>query len=238
MILASDGSSRMVMTLPPLRALVVAAALFGAIPLWGQELPLEVVLTRTAEYVVNFRNQLSGIVSEERYEQQAWTSFYGSASQFPRFERERALLRSDFLLVRLPGVDRHIEFRDVFELDGCPTRDRDERLARLFLDPSASSMAQIRRIIIESARYNVGLIYRTLNAPTLGLLFVAPEFQEQSRFTRIDFTEPSLGFNGAWPRPEDELWVLEFDKVARPTVVVGDSGSIRRTAPSWQVSSS
>ena len=157
----------------------------------AQEPSLGVVLARAAEYVASFRSDLSGIVSEERYEQDASTPYYGSAGGFPRYGRERVVLRSDFLLVRLPGVDRHIEFRDVFEFNGRPTRDRDERLARLFLNPSASSMAQVQSITIESARYNVGLIYRTLNTPTLALLFLAPEFQEGSTFVRVDAAEPS-----------------------------------------------
>ena len=183
----------------------------------AQDPSLEVVLARAGAYVADFRSQLSGIVSEERYEQRAQVR--GSFGTSP----QRAVLRSDFLLVRLPGVNRHVEFRDVFEFNGRPTRDRDDRLARLFLNPSASSIAQARSIVMESARYNVGPIYRTVNTPTLALLFLAPTFQWRSTFARLDSAaEPSLELTEMMSPAERQLWVLEFEETSRPTLVSGD----------------
>ena len=205
------------------KVFVFVVVLLAPLMLRAQDPPLEVVLARAAAYVANFRSQLSGIVSEERYLQDARTGRSGGTSQFPPYERQRAVLRSDFLLVRLPGVDRHVEFRDVFEFNGRPTRDRDDRLARLFLNPSASSIAQARSIVMESARYNVGLIYRTLNTPTLALLFLTPTFQERSTFTRLDSaTEPSLEFAEGMSRAEHQFWVLEFEEASRPTLIRGE----------------
>ena len=51
-------------------------------------------------------------------------------------------------------------FRDVFEVDGNPVRDRDERLTRLFLGPIESAVPQAERTADEGARYNI-----TLNTP-------------------------------------------------------------------------
>lgn len=183
----------------------------------AQDPSLEVVLARAGAYVASFRSQLSGIVSEERYEQRVRVR--GSFGTSP----QRAVLRSDFLLVRLPGVDRHVEFRDVFEFNGRATRDRDDRLARLFLNPSASSVAQARNIVMESARYNVGPIYRTVNTPTLALLFLAPTFQGRSTFTRLDSAaEPSLELTETMSPAERQFWVLEFEETSRPTLVSGE----------------
>ena len=104
----------------------------------AQEPSLDVVLARAGEYVTEFRSQLSGIVSEERYEQRARTPT-GALQGLRSYENDDVVLKSDFLLVRPPGSDRDIEFRDVYEVDGRATRDREERLMRLFLDPSVGA---------------------------------------------------------------------------------------------------
>ena len=67
-------------------------------------------------------------------------------------QTQRRDLKSDVLLVRAPAGDRWIQFRDVFEVDGKPLRDRDDRLTRLFLKPSASAQKQVEDITAESAR--------------------------------------------------------------------------------------
>jgi hypothetical protein len=73
------------------------------------------------------------------------------------------------LLVRAPAGDRWLQFRDVFEVDGKPVRDREERLAKLFLTPSASAQKQVEDIKAASARYNIGGVNRNVNLPVLAL---------------------------------------------------------------------
>ena len=66
------------------------------------------------------------------------------------------VLVSDFLLVQVPG-EGWLPFRDVFERDGKQVRDREERLAALFLKGSSrSAFEQARAIMDEGARYNIG----------------------------------------------------------------------------------
>ena len=89
----------------------------------------------------------------------------------------------------------------MFEVDGRPVRDREDRLTRLFLDPSASASAQLRAIAEESARYNIGRIQRTVNIPTLALVFLRTENQATVTFTLTNRTTPALmlgvpGFDG------------------------------------------
>jgi hypothetical protein len=57
----------------------------------------------------------------------------------------------------------------VFEVDGKPVRDREERLAKLFLTPSASAQQQVDDIKAASARYNIGGVNRNINLPVLAL---------------------------------------------------------------------
>ena len=67
------------------------------------------------------------------------------------------MLVSDFLLVQVPG-EGWLPFRDVFERDGKQVRDREERLAKLFLDGRRRGRRSTRRgqIMDEGARYNIG----------------------------------------------------------------------------------
>ena len=100
----------------------------------AQEPSLVDVLVRTTDYVNGLIDQLSGTVAEERYEQRSRES----VTAFGPLSQERRVLRSDYLLVEPEGVDRYYGFRDVFEVDGRAVRDREDRLTRLFLDPSVS----------------------------------------------------------------------------------------------------
>jgi len=181
----------------------------------AQEQTLDVVLARSGKYVAEFRHQLSGIVSEERSEQVARTP----TTHLGRYNHERLDLKSDFLLVRPPGSDRHVGFRDVYEVNGQPTRDREERLTRLFLEQSASARAQIQSIMNESARYNIGLIGRTLNTPTLALLFLDPEYQARFSFAQTDKYKPRLPFDETLPSDQADVWVVEYDEL-RPHAMI------------------
>src|SRR5947208_1164860 len=91
----------------------------------GQEPAVEAVLRRAGAYVTEFQRQLSGVVAEESYVQDVRDS---------RTAAGHRVLKSDLLLVKPQGADRWIQFRDVFDVDGKPVRDRDERLVKLFLD--------------------------------------------------------------------------------------------------------
>ena len=71
-------------------------------------------------------------------------------------------LRSDFLMVKSPETSALVPFRDVLEVDGQPVRDREARLAKLFLGAPADVMAQAERIGDEGARYNLGNMRSTI----------------------------------------------------------------------------
>ena len=59
-------------------------------------------------------------------------------------------------------VDRgELFYSAEIELNGKKVRDRDERLERLFRHPSPSALERARKILEESARYNIGGATRT-----------------------------------------------------------------------------
>lgn len=202
-------------------ALLAALLVMAPLPATrAQEPSLGVVLARAGEYVTEYRRQLSGIVAEEHYTQRATTPVQ-SRRRLTDTEHEHRELRSDFLLVRPAGEERYTEFRDVFEVDGSPVRDRQERLTRLFLDPSASAARQIDDIRRESARYNIGDVLRTLNTPTLALLILRPAHQPQFTFARATDTSPSLSLGGEAPA---DVWVIAYTEVERNTMIRGTGG--------------
>ena len=183
----------------------------------AEERTLDDVLQRATNNVRVLLHQLSSVVAEELYTQKARKS---STALIP----EGRTLRSDYLLVRPKGAERPYGFRDVFEVDGRPVRDRADRLSRLFLDPSVSSDQQIQGILNESARYNVGDIKRTVNTPTLSLIFLSQSHRPRFQFARTTNTKPELKLEGL-ELPAD-IWVIAYEEEWPTTVVRGRDGAL------------
>lgn len=192
--------------------LLVAGALFVSADSRSaaQGPTLASVLAASADYLTRFKQEVSAVVAEETYHQQVTT--------LGRLGRQVRDLRSDLLLVTLPD-GRYVQFRDVFEVDGAPVRDREERLSGLFLNGSPSSMAQRERILETSARYNIGDVVRTINVPMMALMFLEPEFQGRFRFSRSRDTKPPALLTAGDGLPESEVWAIDYREVSRPTIV-------------------
>jgi hypothetical protein len=153
------------------RALVVA----GMVSLWwpasaAAQDSKEDLAPRATQYVEGFLSGFSSIVAEEHYVQEDTTS------------RRRRELKSDFLLVKVPGSGGLNQFRDVFEVDGKPVRDRDERLVKLFVEPRNDAMAQAAEIARESARHNLQNI-GVLSEPLTALGFLQAQYVQRFRLT-------------------------------------------------------
>ena len=212
----------------------VAAVLMMAVPggAAAQEPSVTSVLARAATYVADFQRQLSGIVAEETYEQDAKRLSSMLGSRFPRQEEQHRELKSDLLLVRPIGADSYVEFRDVFEVDGTSVRDRQNRLTSLFLTGSPSATNEMERIVAESARYNIGDIERTINTPTLPLLFLNGSMQHGFKFNRAADGAPAMARGAAKSGDRTsasftvstEVWVVEYQEVQRPTLIRTTTG--------------
>jgi hypothetical protein len=191
---------------------------------------LDAVLARTGEYVTRFERDLAGIVAEEHYEQVIHTS---SVSSWPNLVTHR-VLKSDLLLVRPQDADEWIQFRDVFEVDGQPVRDRSDRLVKLFLEPSGSTSQQVRRIVFEGARYNIGNLVRTINVPIVPLSVLDPVNQPRFRFERDEssknrVTIDNLVVTADLPasanfRVSTNVWVIRYREVRRNTLIHTTAG--------------
>jgi hypothetical protein len=69
-------------------------------------------------------------------------------------ERRGRRMKSELIMIA-ESANGWVEFRDVFEVDGKPVRDRDQRIVNLFMRPTNGAIAQGRRIADESARFNI-----------------------------------------------------------------------------------
>jgi hypothetical protein len=179
-----------------------------------QEPTLDELVVRAQAYVLEFQKQLSGIVAEETYSQDYRHFRHPSTTaRSPAVHRQ---LKSDLLMVKPQGADRWLQFRDVFEVDGKPVRNRSERLLDLFVNPTASTKSHAERIVEESARYNVGLIERNINVPMLALTMLLPENAGRFQF------KPATKLDGELiKRPDVSLSVVEFQERRKGTMIHG-----------------
>ena len=167
------------------------------------------LVDRVAAYVETFQRDFGSMVAEERYEQAIRQTPGPTRSSRGVSGPLQTVLRSDFLLVQVPG-EGWLPFRDVFERDGAPVRDREERLSALFLSGSAASLDQAKKIMDEGARYNIGNVQRNINVPTLPLPFVTPLLRHRFAFT-------------VGKRDADGV-VLSYRETGRPTFIATTAG--------------
>jgi hypothetical protein len=208
---------------PWLVLITVALSLLAAV-LDAKEPSLKTVLARASGYVERFERDLSGIVAEEHYVQEVESlDALPSEPPAPLLDASHRELRSDLLLVRTGGSDQYVQFRDVFEVDGQPVRDRSDRLLKMFTQPTDATASQTRNIADESARYNIGHMVRNINVPVLPLRFLHPFNRSRFKF--------SLKSRGAGPsvtadlpqsptfRVSTEVWVIEYREAEARTMI-------------------
>ena len=189
-----------------LAALVTAIALVLASTARAQ-VSLEELLARASAYVESFQRNFGSVVAEERYEQTIRRAPGANTTSVQRGASGpmETVLVSDFLLVQVPG-EGWLPFRDVFERDGKQLRDREERLAKLFLGGTRNAIDHARAIMNEGARYNIGNVERNINTQTLPQPYLT---LLKARFT----------FNLLKREDDDPGEVIEFKETGRPTFI-------------------
>ena len=108
------------------------------------------------------------------------------------------------------GLDQWFIFRDVFEVDARPVRDRENRLAKLFLE-SRDTVTAIERayeIAKASADFNIRQM-GTVDNPMLALGFLQRVYRPRFRFT-LRGRDAALG---------PDVWIVEYRETARPTLM-------------------
>ncbi|HUE88164.1 MAG TPA: hypothetical protein VMO26_18985 [Vicinamibacterales bacterium] len=175
--------------LPGVFVVATVCAVGGAA--FAQPPALGVLLERATAYVSEYEHAFSLLVSEEYYVQEIRRPLNPGANLSRANPgggmqggdvRSRRVLRSDYLLVQLGAGSGWMPFRDVFELDTGKVRDREDRLAQLFLSNEAERFELADRIMAESTRHNLGNVTRTINIPTLAMMFVHPRVRDRFTF--------------------------------------------------------
>lgn len=207
--------------------LAVTGAATGA-----QQPTLNEVLRRLDTYLQTYEAVLASVVAEERYVQEL------EPRSGPRVAR---VLRSDYALARAPGGQAWTGFRDTYEVDGRPVRDREDRLVALLAVGSPTSSKQALRISRENARFNLGedVVSRTINVPTVALDLIHP--RHRSRFTVTKRGEEVVDGTRAWVLAYDERSRLTLlrtpdgrDRSSRGAVWVDpETGAVLRSDLSW-----
>ena len=206
-----------------------AIALAAPHPRAADPVTLEALLDRAAWYLDYFIDQFENVVAEEEYIQDAamllptYSPFGGGrggvvTQQPSAADSVRARhrdLRSDFLLVKSPQTAALVPFRDVIAVDGVVVRDREARLAKLFLNSTADAMAQAEQIRDEGARYNLGNMRSTIGNPVMALAVLQRSYQPRFRFT-LGKEDRGVGAG---------IWMVEYKEETPPAMIRGEAGS-------------
>jgi hypothetical protein len=184
---------------------------------------LDAVIARATQYVAEYEKKFSILAAQEEYVQEIRWQSVASGGNLSRANpgggfnntdaiQKRQVLRSDYLIVPLKGG--WMPFRDVFEVNGRYVHESEDRLARLFTRPTATSFDQAVEIMRESTRYNIGSVTRTINIPTLAMLFLHPDVVTRFEFKRAA-EETVAGRAG---------WAVEYREVGRPSLIKTSRG--------------
>jgi len=174
----------------------VALAALSEGALDAQSPSVKELIPKATAYVHQFVDRFTNVVAEERYEQEITVP------------RRKRVLMSDFLLVKAPGDELWTSFRDVAEVDGKPVRDREDRLTKLFLQPSSNTLRRAAEIREAGARYNLADI-GTLNNPLLVIALLQSQYVSRFRFNLAGL-DKKLG---------PDVRIARFVEFQRPTVL-------------------
>ena len=133
---------------------------------------VDAVVGRAADYVREYRDQLTYVMATERYVQK----LTGGFSQYDMDES----LASDVYFVYVPADKVWMAIRDVEIVDGKVLKQRDNVRALL----NSGQVGAARTLKDKNARYNLGTILRNFNEPTLSLLVLDDEHRPQFTFVR------------------------------------------------------
>lgn len=161
---------------------------------------------RVRDYIARFERDASALAAEEDYVQRIEEGTGAARVQATRW------LRSDYVLVKPADTEPWLGYRDVFEVDGAPVRDRGARLQRVLAGTSPDSAERAVAFVREGSRFNLGP-ERTINTPTLPLQLLARANQDRLR----------LRAPRGWERQTDvEMTFAEGD---HPTLVRTPEGA-------------
>ena len=126
--------------------------------------------------MADYDRALIAVVADEHYVQTARTLEDHDVGG--NLER---VLESEFAWIHLPALQETIGVRDVLRVDGQAVADG-SRLHALLEHPPQDASREIRAILAESARHNVGALERNFNFPTFPLVYLRRSDDSRTRW--------------------------------------------------------
>lgn len=181
---------------------------------------IEDAMSRVAAYIESYADQLAVIIGVEHYAQWLQREDYaamedsrmGPATSAGATRAISRQLVAEFALVRTR--ENWDGFRNIYEVDGKPVADAQDRLQKLFADAPATAVEQSRKIAAEGARYNLGSMQRNFNVPTTALFFLARANQPRFRFKK-DKDDEVGGVR---------VWKVKYEETQKPTIIRTSAG--------------
>jgi hypothetical protein len=210
------------------RAIVaVAGTLCTTVAAHAQAPRLDDVIRRVSAYLQSYEQRLAAVVAEEQYLQAVDVVDPDAPAGRVTIDRDTPSLpighldrklRSDYALTRAADKEAWVGYRDTFEVDGKPIRDREDRLLQLLTGGTTAAAA---RIAEESSRFNLAnqLVTRNINVPTLVLEMLHPRNQRRFAFNKAH-EEAVSG---------TRTWRLDYKERDRPTFIRNSNGRDRPT---------
>jgi len=182
------------------------------------------VLSSAMRYAMNYEQRFALLAADELYVQELQRP-PNPGSNLSRSNPgggmqgggaiNQLIIRSDFLLVQLGGDgEGWMPFRDAYEVKGRKLRDRNDRLLKLFTSNDKERFEKAARYSDDTHKHNLGNVARTINIPTLAMMFLHPRVNERFEFT--DGGEDNIG--GRIVRK------AIYKEVARPTLIKTSRG--------------
>jgi hypothetical protein len=181
---------------------------------------IDAILSRAGDMVRRFEREFALVISDERYEQKEVTT--DTAARVVRAHTQR-VIKSETLFAWVPEQRAWLTARNVLAVDGKAVADSRQRLDSILADGGPESRERLRRLRDESARFNVGRIYRNFADPTLVLQFLDPGYQ--SRF--------SFSFVGVEKAAGVSAWRVAFSERARPAVIQTPTSDVMSAGTVW-----
>jgi hypothetical protein len=203
---------------PTLVSLVLLIGTSGLPAAQGPDAAVRGLLSRAAVWVASLEQELTVVVADERYHQQIGTERYPNA---PR-ENFRAL-QSEVVFLWVPEAGMWLTARNVRTVDGEAVDGSSDRVARVLAEASAR-LQLVRGLRAESAKFNLGSIYRDFNDPTFAVQFLADRWQGRFKWerhgrTRVGGVETSR---------------VDFTEIQQPYVIEGTQGDrLQSTGSVW-----
>src|SRR5512139_859956 len=190
-----------------------------ATPDGGAAAALDALLTRAASRLAAGLGEDGVLAAEERSEQVSKTADPRGGT--PRSERRR--LAAEYVLAGGPGGSGLTVFRDVFEVDGRPVRQRDGRLARLLSGESETRFDEAGRITAEGSTYDIGFAARNLALTLVPPRVLGPVVRPGFDFRKV--AEERVG--GV------ETWRIAYEEWRRPTFIRQNGADVPVEGALW-----